>query len=425
MPWPSETLGLYISVPFCRAKCTFCNFASGVGTPEAVERYVALLCREIRAVREAAEAADIVLPERVDTVYIGGGTPSLLQASQLEAIFVALRGEFQIEDGAEMTLEAAPGQIGAGLLDRALRMGVNRVSLGVQTFVDAEAAAVGRSHTERSCLGEFARLRAAGVRSLGVDLIAGLPRQTEQSWAQSLEVAAGCGLDHLSVYMLEVDEESRLGREVLGGGARLQAPAVPTDDSIAAMYEMACEQLPARGFAQYEISNFAGKGARSRHNVKYWQREPYLGLGMDAHSMAEGQTGTGLRWANADELAVYEGVSAMGTAEPVTDRQAFEETVFLGLRLAEGLRRDALEHLPASWRRAFQAGVEHLESAGLLHADDLGWRLSRRGQVVSTEVFGELLAGLPCPDEFHDEFDDEFDDAAGAGSMSPGLPHGV
>lgn len=402
MPWPSETLGVYISVPFCRAKCSFCNFASGVGTPEAVERYVALLCREIRAVRGAAEATGIVLPERVDTVYMGGGTPSLLEALQMEAIFAALRGEFCIEDGAEITLEAAPGQIGASLLDTALQMGVNRVSLGVQTFVDAEASAVGRSHTERSCLREFARLRAAGVRSLGIDLIAGLPRQTERSWAQSLDVAGDCGLDHLSVYMLEIDEESRLGREVLGGGARLQAPAVPTDDGIATMYEMACERLPARGFAQYEISNFACDGARSRHNVKYWQREAYLGFGMDAHTMAARRTGRGLRWANADDLAVYEGVSAMDTAEPVTDRQAFEETVFLGLRLAEGLRREALTHQPASWRSAFQAGVEHMQSAGLLQADDLGWRLTRRGQMVSSEVFGELLARLPC----HDEFDE-------------------
>ena len=422
MPWPSETLGVYISVPFCRAKCTFCNFASGVGTPDAVERYVALLCREIRAVRGAAEAAGIALPERVDTVYIGGGTPSLLEAAQLEAIFAAMRGEFRIEGGAEMTLEAAPGQIGASLLDAALGMGVNRVSLGVQTFVDAEAAAVGRSHTERSCLREFARLRAAGVGSLGIDLIAGLPRQTERSWAQSIDVAAGCGLDHLSVYMLEIDEESRLGREVLGGGARLQAPAVPTDDCIATMYEMACDRLPANGFAQYEISNFAREGARSRHNVKYWQREPYLGLGMDAHSMAEGRAGRGLRWANADELARYEGVSAMDAAEPVTDRQAFEEAVFLGLRLAEGLRRDALEDLPPSWKRAFQDGAEHLQSAGLLQADDLGWRLSRRGQMVSSEVFGELLAEVSCRDSLDH---DELDEAPCGGSMSPGLLHGL
>ena len=396
MPPPSETLGVYLSVPFCRAKCSFCNFASGVGTPEAVERYVRLLCEEIQKARPAAVANGMVLPERVDTVYLGGGTPSLLTARQLEAIFATLRGEFGLEGEAEITLEAAPGQIEEALLAEALRLGVNRVSLGVQTFADAEAQVVGRSHTERSCLAEFARLRGAGVRSLGIDLIAGLPMQTERSWARSVEVATGCGLDHLSVYMLEVDDESRLGREVLGGGARMHAPAVPPDDAIAAMYEAACERLPAAGFPQYEISNFAEHGARARHNVKYWQRKPYLGLGLDAHSMAEGRRGAAWRWANAEELAGYEGVSGMDAAERVTERQGFEETVFLGLRMTDGLGREALAAFPTAWRKEFADGAAYLEDAGLLQGDARGWRLTRRGQMISSEVFGELLAGVPA-----------------------------
>lgn len=390
----AETLGIYLSVPFCRAKCSFCNFASGVGTPEALERYVTLLCGEIRGARAAAAEAGLVLPDRVDTVYFGGGTPSLLVPRQLEAIFGALRDEFCLERGAEVTLEAAPGQIEDALLASALRLGVNRVSLGVQTFVDAEAQAVGRSHTERSCLAEFGRLRAGGVRNLGIDLIAGLPMQTERSWARSIAIASGCGLDHLSVYMLEIDDESRLGREVLGGGARLHAPAVPPDDAIAAMYEFGCEQLPAAGFPQYEISNFAQAGACSRHNRKYWQRRPYLGLGLDAHSMAEGQNGTAWRWANVEELAGYQGLSGMGAAEAVTERQRFEETVFLGLRLVEGLGREAFAGFPAAWEREFRDGAQYLEDAGLLLGDDEGWRLTRRGQLVSSEVFGELLAGV-------------------------------
>ncbi len=390
----SETLGLYLSVPFCRAKCSFCNFASGVGTPEAVDRYVTLLCQEIRQVRSATAAVGIRLPEQVDTVYFGGGTPSLLQPRQLEAVFAALRSEFFLEDGAEMTLEAAPGQIEGALLESALRLGINRVSLGVQTFVDAEARAVGRSHTERSCLAEFARLREAGVPNLGIDLIAGLPLQTEVSWEQSMAVSAGCGLDHLSVYMLEVDDDSRLGREVLGGGARLHAPSVPSDDAIVAMYEAACERLPAVGFAQYEISNFAAGGARSRHNVKYWQRAPYLGLGLDAHSMAEGANRAARRWANPEQLEAYVGSSAVAAAETVTERQAFEETVFLGLRLVDGLPRQALMQFREPWKKEFAEGAAHLESAGLLQTDSRGWRLTRRGQMVSSEVFGELLAGV-------------------------------
>ncbi len=390
----TQTLGLYLSVPFCRAKCSFCNFASGVGSAEAVGRYVELLYAEIQGARAAAADAGIVLPERVDTVYLGGGTPSLLEPRQLEAIFAALRGEFVLSGDAEMTLEAAPGQIEASLLEAALRSGINRVSLGVQSFVDAEAQAVGRSHTERSCRAEFARLRASGVGNLGVDLIAGLPLQTERSWARSLAVAVECGLNHLSVYMLEIDEDSRLGREVLGGGARLHAPAVPSEEAVASMYESACEQLPAVGFAQYEISNFAAQGKRSAHNMRYWLRQPYLGLGLDAHSMAVGEDGVARRWANAEELTEYTGAPAMQRAEPVTERQAFEETVFLGLRIAAGLPRAALEAFPAGWRRVFAEDAAHLEREGLMQSDDAAWRLTRRGRLVSSEVFGELLAGV-------------------------------
>lgn len=394
MQQTSQTLGVYLSVPFCRAKCSFCNFASGVGTPEAVGRYADLLCREIREVRTAAAGTDAVLPEMVDTVYLGGGTPSLLEPHQLQSILATLRAEFQVSQGAEITLEAAPGQIAGPLLDMALTSGVNRVSLGVQSFVDCETQAVGRSHTERSCRAEFERLRQAGVRNLGVDLIAGLPLQTEQSWAHSLEVASGAGLDHLSVYMLEIDEDSRLGREVLGGGARLQAPRVPVDEAIAAMYERACEGLPAAGYRQYEISNFAAGGATSRHNLKYWMRKPYLGFGLDAHSMLESGDGRAFRWANAEELEEYRGRPELSGAKPVTAREAFEEAVFLGLRLTEGLRREAMAGFPAEWRQEFADGAAFLEQEGLMSSDERSWRLTRRGQMVSSEVFGELLAGV-------------------------------
>ncbi len=291
----------------------------------------------MRAERRRRSGAEV--PEVVDTVYFGGGTPSLLEPEQMAGIFRAIREEFRVSDDAEITLEAAPGQIADPLLEVALELGVNRVSLGVQSFVDREAQAVGRSHTEASCLAEFERLRAAGMLNVGADLIAGLPYQTEASWEQSLDVAARSGLAHLSVYMLEIDEDSRLGREVLGGGARMHAPAVPDDERIAAMYERACERLPEAGFEQYEISNFAAAGFRSRHNLKYWTRRPYLGFGLDAHSMLLGADGRALRWANPEELGEYDGRSGLGSAEWVSERGAFEETVFLGLRLVAGLER--------------------------------------------------------------------------------------
>ena len=390
----APTLGLYLSVPFCRAKCSFCNFASGVGTPAAVERYVDLLCAELLSAREAAKRAGAALPERVDSVYFGGGTPSLLEPEQLHRIFAAIRSQFLVDNGAEITLEAAPGQIGDDLLDSALRCGVNRVSLGVQSLVDREAQAVGRSHTELTCREEFRRLRSAGAGNLGVDLIAGLPYQTDASWTRSLEVAAGSQLQHISVYMLEVDDESRLGREVLGGGARLHAPAVPSDDQTASFYEQACEFLPDAGFAQYEISNFAKPGHRSRHNLKYWSRDPYLGFGLDAHSMLRTVEGAVLRWANFDELAAYDGVSQISSAERSSEREVFEEYVFLGLRLSEGLPLGRLRGFPQPWTETLRASAVMLEKEGLLGvAADRMW-LTGRGRLVSSEVFGELLTGI-------------------------------
>ena len=387
----SQTLGLYLSIPFCRAKCSFCNFASGVGTAEAVERYVGLLCTEIASARQAAASAGVDLPERVETVYFGGGTPSLLQPGQLRRIFDAMRGEFLVEGDAEVTLEAAPGQIADDLLHEALRCGVNRVSLGVQSFIHGETQVVGRSHTEATCRAEFSHLRRAGMGNLGADLIAGLPYQTELTWESSLSIAGSSGLDHLSVYMLEVDEESRLGREVLGGGARLHAPAVPSDDQTAAFYERACEALPAAGFAQYEISNFAQKGRRSRHNLKYWLREPYLGLGRDAHSMLTTGEGKVLRWANAGELSAYDGVPQIGGADEATEREIFEENVFLGLRLWEGLPWSRLDGFPGAWVTDLREAARVLESEGLLQSSARGISLTGRGRLVSSEVFGELL----------------------------------
>ena len=387
----AQKLGLYVSVPFCRAKCSFCNFASGVGTADSVEQYVGLLCAEIAAARHSAEIAGVSLPQRVDTVYFGGGTPSLLEPVQLQRVFAAIRGEFSIDIGAEITLEAAPGQIGEDVLTEALRCGVNRVSLGVQSFVNREAQAVGRSHTEASCREEFNRLRRAGVRNMGADLIAGLPHQTETSWVHSLSIAASSALDHLSVYMLEVDEESRLGREVLGGGARLHAPAVPSDDLTAALYERACEFLPQVGFGQYEISNFAQPGRESQHNLKYWMRNPYLGFGLDAHSMLTAIDGTVLRWANPDELSEYDGGSRIGAADRATERETFEESVFLGLRLVEGLPWTRLTAFPYGWIKSLREAAAMLEREGLLRIIDDRICLTGRGRMVSSEIFGELL----------------------------------
>jgi oxygen-independent coproporphyrinogen III oxidase len=385
-----QSLGVYIAVPFCKAKCTFCNFASGAFALERLDGYVERLCREIGAARADAAALGGLVPSVVDSVYFGGGTPSLLNAGQLQRIFAALRGEFAVTPDAEITLECAPGQMAEETLEAGLGLGLNRVSFGVQSFVDAETAAVGRLHTAAMCMEEIRRMRAAGLAEISLDLIAGLPRQTAESWERSVAAVIESGVPHASVYMLEVDEESRLGKELIAGGPRYGAAAVPTDEAMTEFYARACSAFGEAGLRQYEISNFARAEHASRHNIKYWQRVPYLGFGLDAASMLRRGVG-GVRFANPDELEGYLEGGEREVTE-VDEDAAFEEALFLGLRLNAGVSLGALE---AEFGRARVAAVlpvvgemirgETLEREG-------EWvRLTERGRMVSNEVFAELL----------------------------------
>jgi oxygen-independent coproporphyrinogen-3 oxidase len=268
------------------------------------------------------------------------------------------------------------------------------VSLGAQSFVDRECAAVGRLHTGEECLREIARLRAAGTAEVCVDLIAGLPYQTAASWEQSLDSAIGCGLTHLSVYLLEIDEDSRLGLEVIAGGQRFHAHGIPQEELAVELYERACERLPQAGFAQYEISNFAREGSRSRHNVKYWQRAPYIGFGLDAHSMLLTETGA-VRFANVDKLQSYGLAGSRGDLTTISEREAFEETIFLGLRMCDGV---SLQSLRTQFARELMEPCEEaareLIADGLMTKEDGFWRLTLRGRLVSNEVFGHLLESV-------------------------------
>ncbi len=399
-------LGIYISVPFCKAKCTFCNFASGAFGSERLESYVHRLTVEINEARSIVNGLNAELNPLVDTVYFGGGTPSLLSDAQVIQIFSALRKNFEIAKNAEITLESAPGQLTDGTLEEMQRQGMNRVSLGVQSFVDREAAAVGRLHTHEICDTEIRRLRAAGVDDINLDLIVGLPLQTEESWRRSLNHAIASGAPHVSVYMLEIDEDSRLGRERLAHGDRYHASDVPDEDSITEWYELASHQLNAAGVQQYEISNFARAGYQSRHNLKYWKRQPYIGFGLDAHSMLPAAAGA-VRFAGTDDLDRY---LADGTelgpltvfpppekareaeAEFIGFQEEFEESLFLGLRLNEGV---CLETLRRNFSTELVEGImpSVLETcdAGLLELEQDTIRLTARGRMASNEVFGRLL----------------------------------
>jgi oxygen-independent coproporphyrinogen III oxidase len=401
-----NALGLYISIPFCRSKCTYCNFASGVYPASEHARYVDRLIEDLSAAPAWAAQMELELPRTVDTVYLGGGTPSLLAPELLERLFAAMRAQFELEPDAEITAECAPGQIADETLEAFQATGVNRVSLGVQSFIDREARVSGRLHNRQTVLKDLERLRCAGIANLNGDLIAGLAGQTLASWEESLTVLLDCGVPHASVYMLEVDEDSRLGREMLSGGARYFAELVPTDDAIAQMYTRAIERLAKAGLAQYEISNFSRPGFASRHNLRYWQRRPYLGLGLDASSMlrvaqpAADHTESRyvLRSTTTSDLNEFlSGRESVETAWLSPARQ-HEEAWFLGLRLNRGVEVTALQREfgrePVA--RAMEV-VSHLAEDGLLESDGETVRLTQRGQMISNDVFQEFL-GLDAGD---------------------------
>jgi oxygen-independent coproporphyrinogen-3 oxidase len=341
----------------------------------------------------------VEMPRRVDTVYVGGGTPSLLAPELLKRLFGAMRGEFDVEPDAEITVECAPGQIAEETLEALARAGVNRVSLGVQSFVDREAAASGRLHNRATVEEDLWRLRGAGITNLNVDLIAGLAGQTADSWEESLAALVDEGVPHASVYMLEVDEDSRLGREILAGGTRYSAGLVPSDDAMARMYAAAIERLGQAGLEQYEISNFCRPGFESRHNLRYWQRRPYLGVGLDASSMLRAADHSVMRSTTTDDLeALLEG-AGVAEMEWLSAERQHEEAWFLGLRMNAGVEAVAVERefgVEAAGRAMEVVG--RLAEDGLVSWDGRTVRLTERGRLISNEVFQEFL-GLEADSE--------------------------
>ena len=359
-----QALGLYISIPFCRSKCTYCNFASGVYPASEHARYVDRLIEDLASAPAWAAQMHLDLPRTVDTVYLGGGTPSLLAPELFQRLFAAIRAQFELDPDAEITVECAPGQIADATLDAFQSAGVNRVSLGVQSFIDREAQVSGRLHNRQMVLNDLNRLRDAGIANLNVDLIAGLAGQTFASWEESLTVLLDSAVPHASVYMLEVDEDSRLGREMLSGGARYHAELVPNDDAIAQMYTRALERLAQAGLLQYEISNFSRPDFESRHNLRYWQRRPYLGFGLDASSMtihaadfsssaaADPASRFVLRSTTTSDLKEFLAGPTPAETAWLSPARQHEEAWFLGLRLNRGVDVAALEcefgHEPGS-----------------------------------------------------------------------------
>ena len=397
-----KKLGIYIQVPFCQTKCTYCNFHTGVVSADRFAPYIAAVKREIASHATLFRAASIswparfdwqslsespLPPEPVDTVYMGGGTPSLLEPALLDELLRAIRQSFN-GSSEEVTLEADPETIEAEKAIRWVAGGVDRISFGSQSFVDAELKAAGRMHRSADIYKAVPILRKAGIRNISFDLIAGLPKQTHDSWQYSLAEAIALSPEHISIYMMEIDEGSRLGLEVIQGGTRYSARDLPSEEAMAEFYELAQVQLAAAGYEQYEISNWARPGFASKHNLKYWRREPYLGFGAGAHSFSGEQ-----RWANLHDAAAYvtaieAGRPATESVQPVTRQAALEEELFLGLRQLVGIDLARIER---------EYGVNLTEKANRLASNGV---VERRGDVlrlvpaklsISNEVLVELL----------------------------------
>jgi oxygen-independent coproporphyrinogen-3 oxidase len=397
-------MGVYIQVPFCQTKCTYCNFHTGVVAREKYGPYAEAVRREIAELAAGAEISSLH-GAVVDTVYLGGGTPSLLEPSALAGILDALRRNFGLAESVardsaatrevtpsaaapEITLEADPETITPEKAQAWIAAGFNRVSLGVQSFEDRELQAAGRMHRRADIFAAARILREAGFRNISMDLIAGLAHQTRESWGESVARLLEIRPVHISIYLLEIDEGSRLGKESLAGGSRYSAKAIPSDDAMAESYESACARLTEAGYEHYEISNWGLPGFRSRHNLKYWRREPYIGLGAGAHSFDGAR-----RWSNVHDSAQYvacieSGVSPREQIEPVTQQQALDEELFLGLRQLEGID---LARVEKKYGVSLQARIAGLREQGLLEMDGPNLRLALAHLTVSNEVFVELL----------------------------------
>jgi len=375
--------GVYLHIPFCKSRCSYCDFATDVyKRGEIVDRYVDALTSEILAAHDEknppanAGGSDL----SIDTIYFGGGTPSLLTPLQLEKILSVVDKQFAVQPERELTVEMNPATVTLEKLKDYRSLGVNRASFGVQTFDDTELKRLARGHNAEDARMTFRLLRDAGFENISFDLIAGLPRQTLADWERNLDEALTLQPEHLSLYLLEIHDGTPLATQVRDG-----RQPMPDEDLAAEMYELMLDKVTAAGYAQYEISNFARTGFESRHNTKYWRLEPVYGFGVSAHSFDGSQ-----RYANERDTAKYVSlIEGSGGADVMREQiDAASEFIFLGLRLNKGI--DAAEYktrFGIDLHEKYSAELKEIRDAGLIETDGRNFRLTRRGMLFSNEVF--------------------------------------
>ncbi|MBK9214393.1 MAG: radical SAM family heme chaperone HemW [Chloracidobacterium sp.] len=370
--------GIYVHIPFCKSRCSYCDFATDVYRDAAiVDTYVDALCSEIRNFTSE-------IPGDADTVYFGGGTPSLLKAGQVKWILESLHTKFDLTDDVEITMEMNPATVTAETLDGYRQLGINRASFGVQTFDDKALKLLARGHDANDARNTFSMLRDAGFENISFDLIAGLPGQTLEQWRANLDEAIQISPEHISLYLLEIHSGTPLAEQISSG----RQPR-PDDDVAGEMYEVISDRLAASGYEQYEISNFSKPGFPSSHNTKYWLLDPVFGFGVSAHSF-DGRE----RYANERDTAKYvEIIEQNGSAEVLRETiDVASEAVFLGLRMEDGIDlADYRKEFDIDLIAKHREDIERLIDTDLLTIVDGRLRLTRRGKLLSNEVFAVFV----------------------------------
>jgi len=386
-----DGIGLYVHIPFCTSKCGYCDFNSYAGHDHMVPSYGGTLLKEAALWREAVGARP------VETIFFGGGTPSLVPVDEIRLIIDGLRTTFEVADGAEVSLEANPNGLDVEYLGGIRAAGVNRLSMGVQSFDDEELVVLDRVHTAGQAEAAFAAARRAGFDNVNLDFIYGLPEQPLAAWRRTLEHALEIAPEHLSLYALTVEEGTPLARDV----ARGRVPA-PDPDMQAEQYEWTQDRLAAAGYEHYEISNWARPGRACAHNLVYWRNREYIGLGAGAHSHLDGVRCSTVLLPNRYQELVDESAAApadergamrqIAGAETITRELAMADELILGLRLTEGVSRaDFAARFGVEPRDVYGATIHEFTGYGLLEETATHLRLTRRGRLLSNELFQRLL----------------------------------
>lgn len=374
------SLGIYFHIPFCRSKCNYCHFIRIPFDEVTAERYQKCVLREVKIAAATMESGE---SSEVDSIYFGGGTPSLVPAEHIAGIIGECKERYRVAADCEVSMEANPGTISVEKTASLRKAGVNRVSLGAQSFVDKELISLGRTHDAAMIRQSLKRLRENGFENLNLDLLLGLPHQTRETWLHSLQAAAALAVDHISVYMLDLDQPCELATLAAGGLAPL-----PEEDLISDLYLETIDFLCRRGYAQYEISNFARPGCSCRHNLKYWKREPVYGFGLGSHSFDRR-----CRYSNSEDIQGYfqkveTGLSPVRRRYPISAAQALGETLFLGLRLTEGVDWNHLQSVFGKDKLAGYAdSLRGLSAKGWIEWRGSKLRLTARGMLLSNEIF--------------------------------------